>query len=182
MLNLSDIVTANNLLIAALQKYEPNKTFVFAGKTWSTQDLITAFTNENNAIAATTSAKATWLKSTAAAKADRATNDPLRSLLHQAMLVQYGSDAEVLAAFGYKPRKQGIQTPETKVIAAAKQRATRAARGTLGSVERKTIHGALTSAQEFTVSVTPTATPGAPSAPSATAAPSASANGTTTQK
>jgi hypothetical protein len=41
-----------------------------------------------------------------------------------------------LADFGLTPRKVRVLTPEKKAIAAAKAKATRAARGTKGSVQK----------------------------------------------
>jgi hypothetical protein len=160
--SLSSILSVNLKLVAALQKYLPKKTIVLAGKVWAVTDLVTAFTDENHDIAVAASAKAALTKASSAAKADRTANDPLRSALHQAVLVQFGQDPQVLEDFGYKvPRKRGPVSAETKVIAVAKRRATRAARGTLGSRQRQAIHGA---PQELTVSVT--ATPAAAATPS----------------
>jgi hypothetical protein len=183
----SNVLSVNNQLIGALQKYLAKKTIMLAGKTWSTQDLVTAFANENAAIAASASAKATWVKAVATVTEDRATNDALRAALHQAVLVQFGTDPSVLDGFGYKqPGKRGIASPVTKVLAAAKRLATRKARGTLGSKQRKAISGALTTPQQFAVTLTAAgatvvATPVAAEAPAA-ATPVSAPNGTTTQK
>jgi hypothetical protein len=181
----SNVVSANNKVIGGLQKYMPKKTFVIAGKVWSTQDLVQTFTDENGEIAASTNAKAEWVKAAASVKANRAPNEALRAAIHQTVLVQFGADPTVLDAFGYaKPRKATPASPETKIVAAAKRVATRKARGTLGSKQRKALNRALTTPQAFTVSVTPTVTATAAPATSAPAvsAPAVSPNGTTTQK
>jgi hypothetical protein len=180
----SNIVSVNNKLIGALEKYLPKKPLALAGKTWSTPELVAAFTGENNAIAASTSAKAACVAAIATVNEDRATNDVLRAALHQAVLLQFGPDPTVLAAFGYAtPRKRGPASPEAKLIAAAKRAATRKALGTLGSKQRKALRTALVT--PFAVTVTPTATAAAAapavSAPAASA-PGAAPIGTTTQK
>ena len=169
----SKVVSVNNQLIGALQKCG-KKTLVLGGKAWATQDIVAKLTAENTAIAASSSAKAQWVKASATVKADRTANDALRAALHQAVLVQFGADPAVLDAFGYaKPRTRTPASSEAKVIAAAKRLATRKARGTLGSKQRKAIKGALTTPQAFAVTVT---------AAAAAAAPVTAPNGTTTQK
>jgi hypothetical protein len=181
----SKVVSANNKLIGALQKYLPKKTITLAGKAWSTQDLVTAFTDENDAIEASASAKTVWVKAVATVTEDRANNDVLRAALQQAVRVQFGADPSVLGDFGYKHGKRSSASPATNVLAAAKRLATRKARGTLGSKQRKAISGALTTPQQFAVTLTASgatviATPAA-SAPAA-ATPVSALNGTTTQK
>jgi hypothetical protein len=176
----SKVVSANVTIIGALQKYFPKKTITLAGKAWSTQALVTAFTNENNAIATSTTAKTAWVKAVATVTADRATNDVLRAALQQAVRVQFGADPSVLGDFGYPHGKRGGASPVTKVLAAAKRLATRKARGTLGSKQRKAISGALTTPQQF--SVTLTAAGATVTATPAAATPVSAPNGTTTQK
>lgn len=152
------LVSVNRSIIAGLQAYWPEQTLVLAGKTWSTDDLVAALTGENDAIAATSSAKAAWLKATATLQAEALAAQALRAALHQYVLLRFGVDPVVLSAFGYKPpRKRGPSSPAARVIAAAKGLATRRARGTLGRKQRNAVYGALTTPQAFTVSVTPTA-------------------------
>jgi len=62
--------------------------------------------------------------------------------LRQAMMVAFGAKLDTLADFGLAPRKARVQTPDQKIAAAAKAKATREARHTLGKVQRSTITGA----------------------------------------
>jgi hypothetical protein len=55
----------------------------------------------------------------------------------------FGNTSTALGDFGYSPTKApGPKDPVTKVVAAAKARATREARGTMGSREKEQIKGA----------------------------------------
>jgi hypothetical protein len=50
----------------------------------------------------------------------------------------------VLADFGFAPPKAATRTPEEKAAAAAKAKATREARHTLGKSQKKTVKGNVT--------------------------------------
>jgi len=56
----------------------------------------------------------------------------------------YGSAPDVLADFGVHPKARTPLTVEAKAAAAAKSRATRAARHTMGTTQKKAIKGAVT--------------------------------------
>ena len=87
----------------------------------------------------------------------------------------FGNTPDVLADFGVPPKK--APTPpsaETKLAAVAKREATRAARGTKGSVQKKSVKGNVTG-----VVVTPVTAP-APASPQPAAAPATGSNGTGT--
>jgi hypothetical protein len=83
----------------------------------------------------------------------------------------------VLADFGIHPKTRAPLTVEAKAAAAAKREATRTARGTKGSVQKKGIKGAV-----IGVTVTPiTAAPpiATPTSPTAGATSSVTTAGTT---
>jgi hypothetical protein len=80
----------------------------------------------------------------------------------------YGSQPDVLAQFGLQPKK--ARTPATvqaKAAAVAKRAATRAARHTMGSVQKKVVKGDVTGVVVVPVTApAPTvATPSSPTAP-----------------
>ena len=52
------------------------------------------------------------------------------------MTAAFGDSAELLGQYGLKPRKPTVASPATRVAAAAKAKATRAARHTMGSKQR----------------------------------------------
>jgi hypothetical protein len=55
----------------------------------------------------------------------------------------YGTSPDVLADFGLHPKARTPQTVEAKTAAAAKRKATRAARHTMGSKQKKDVKGAV---------------------------------------
>ncbi len=98
----------------------------------------------------------------------------------------FGKSADVLADFGLSPPKaRAPQTAEQKAVAAAKRKATRAARNTMGKNQKKSVKGAVKASLVVTplpvstpTASTPTASaaapapqPAAPVAPAGTATP-----------
>jgi len=70
--------------------------------------------------------------------------------------VTFGNQPDALADFGLAPPKaRAPMTAEQKAVAAAKRKATRVARGTLGKKQKKAVKGAVTA----TLVVTPQAGP-----------------------
>ena len=86
----------------------------------------------------------------------------------QFLRAAFGNQPDVLADFGLVPRKAATPlTVEQKATAAAKRKATRAARNTMGAVQKKSVKGTVTGVTitplAATDSVAPvTATPTAP--------------------
>ncbi|HEY8038591.1 MAG TPA: hypothetical protein VIF15_02305, partial [Polyangiaceae bacterium] len=92
--------------------------------------------------------------------------------------VQFGTQADVLADFGMTPRKAATPlTVEQKAAAAAKRKATRAARGTKGPKAKLGIHGAVTGVVVIPV-VAPPPVVQAPPAPTAVPNTGTAAGGT----
>ena len=166
-------------LIVGIQKHLANGQLTFAGGTFTAaqitselQELVDLRAGVNAARAATTVKVAA---ETAKAPALRA----FMSALVECVKVQFGTQADVIADFGVSPRKAATPlTGEQKAAAAAKSKATRAARGTMSVKAKKGIKGAVTG-----VVVTPIVA-GAPvvqAPPAPTAAPIAgTATGGTT--
>jgi hypothetical protein len=94
--------------------------------------------------------------------------------------VMFGADTAALADFGLTPRKRPIpKTAQQKAVAAAKRKATRSARGTMGPKAKKAVHGNVT-AQLVVTPVAPAPdTPKAPAAP-APVAPAGAPGGAAT--
>jgi hypothetical protein len=132
-------------LIAGIQKHLANAQLAFAGGTFTAaqviselQELVDLRAAVNTARAATTAKVATEVAKTPALRA-------FMSAFVQVVLVQFGTQADVLADFGVPPKK--VATPltvEQKAAASAKRAATRAARGTKSAKAKKGIKGAVT--------------------------------------
>ena len=95
--------------------------------------------------------------------------------VRQAILVAFHGQVDVLADFGLTTRKAVVRTPEQKQEAAAKAKATRAARHTMGKNKKALITGASVSAGAAASppATAPAASPGP--APAAAPAPNAAA-------
>jgi hypothetical protein len=96
------------------------------------------------------STRAAWQ---AAVKADLDEREKSRALVtavRSALQAAFAESPEMLAGYGLKPRKEAVVSPETRVAAAVKARATRAARHTMGSNQKKQVKGNVTG-----VTVTP---------------------------
>jgi hypothetical protein len=91
--------------------------------------------------------------------------------------VTYGTSPDVLADFGMQPKTRAPLTVEAKAAAVAKGSATRAARHTMGSKQKKGIKGAVTGVlvTPITASTPSVTASGSPATP----ATSGGTNGTT---
>jgi hypothetical protein len=142
-----------------------------AGSAFTPADLVKLVQSRIDAANETATTEATW-RSTVAQ--DRALNTALAPVirgLRQYVINVFGETSPALADFGFTPPKHTTRTPEEKVAAAAKARATRAARHTMGSQQKKTVTGAVTGIVVTPVTAAPPAatTPVSPGAPATSA-------------
>ncbi len=146
---------------------------VIGAATIKTADIITVLRARLATSNTVQSTRATWQAAVQADRDERAKTKAYVDGVKQALQVVLSGSIDGLADFGLTARKPRVLTPEQKAVAAARARATRVARGTKGSVQKKAIKGAVTA----TLVVTPVASPPvastAPAAPAAAAAPAA---------
>jgi hypothetical protein len=141
-----------------------------AGTSYKAADIVTVLQARLSTAAAAQSTRASWQNAVKADKDERARTKPFVDGVRQALLVAPSGSIDTLADFGLSPRKVRVITPEQKAIAAAKAQATRKARHTMGSVQKKDVKGSVTA----TLVVTPVAGPASAAAtPAAVAAPAA---------
>jgi hypothetical protein len=146
-------VASNQKVIAGLDKHIGAKSITLAGTTWPVAELKRTLLEENELTVQTNDAYVAWRLLVGALRAKTKANHPVRKNLEQTIRVLHGSDLTVLTVFGYKRRKsRRPSTAEENFIKAAKAKATRKARGTLGSKQRTKIKGAL-SGPTLTVTV-----------------------------
>ena len=150
-------------------------TVVLAGVTLKPSDVVAKLQARLVQAKAVSTAAAAWH---GAVKNDLAAAGQIKPLLataKQALLAAYASQLGVLGDFGLTPRKKAVISPATRTAAALKAKATRAARGTTGHVQKAAIKAPVT--------ITPaTATPvkSTNAAPTVAPASGASAPPTTT--
>lgn len=178
-----DRITADQAMITGLQKFLAQfATLPVAGKNMTLGDIVTVFQNR---IATATAAQTAEAARTAAVKADRderANTAGFVLAVRRIVLGMFAAAPDTLAVFGLKPPKAHKPKVTTKAAAVAKNKATRAARGTVGPKKKLAIKGAVTAdnggtAAPENAAPTPTAaTPAVPAtAPVETPAPAPAA-------
>jgi hypothetical protein len=126
-----------------------------------------------DAASAVATTKAAWLNAVKTYDAIDLQVTVLMRELRNLVIAAFGSSSPKLADFGFKATVRTPLTPAQKVARAAKAKATRVARGTLGKKQKALITGA-TAAAAASSATAPTTTPAATPAP-APAAPAPAA-------
>jgi len=161
-------------VMAGMSKFYGNqRTVRLAGTTYKPADLQKLLQADITSSDAADQAKAAWLKAVNAQMKTRGTTDPVLRAIRHLVLGDHGDSKEavdVLAAFGWSPRKPQKASGDEMVAKANKARATRQARGTKGSRQKKEIKGS--PAETVAVTATPEA-PAAPTTPAASSTPKA---------
>ncbi|HEY1693656.1 MAG TPA: hypothetical protein VGG39_15920 [Polyangiaceae bacterium] len=133
---------ADQKLIDGLNKHAATITvIVIAGVTMATKDIISTLQQRIAASTAAETTRATWQAAVVADEAEREKTRQFISGLRQALLAAFAGQVDALADFGLTPRKAVVLTPDEKVARAAKAKATRAARHTMGKVQKSKITG-----------------------------------------
>jgi hypothetical protein len=148
-------------IIAAIQKYlMALSSILIRGVGYTPAQLITLFQNDIATADAATTAKAALHDAVTAAKTQRATMGPLLVGFRTFVLNQF-KDASIITAFGFSPQKEATRTVADKAVALTKTKATRTARHTMGSKQKKTVTGTST-APAATTPATPATTAAKP--------------------
>jgi hypothetical protein len=127
---------------------------VLASAAVTTKDIVATLQSRIDSRKTVESARAAWRS---AVQADRDLTDktkPFVAALRGSLLASFAGNIETLAKFGLAPRQKAVTTPEVKVAAAAKAKATREARHTVGPKEKTKIKGTVTPTAPATVAST----------------------------
>jgi hypothetical protein len=155
-------------VIAGIQKHLlTTPSLPLAGTAYTPADLVTLIQSRTTQAATVAAASATWHSAVAAEKALNAKLKPILQGLQQYVLNTFGSASPTIADFGYSAPARKAPDPDTLVVAAAKAKATRVARGTLGKVQKQKVKGTVptTAAPAPSASSTPVAPTPAGAAP-----------------
>jgi hypothetical protein len=106
--------------------------------------LIAAFQQFISDAETTKSSYQTWRDDVQAERASELTVAPLRDGLKAILVGRFGKFGTQLTKFGFEPAKMPVRSTVSKTAAAAKAKATRAARGTKGSAQKKLVKGNVT--------------------------------------
>ncbi len=175
--NLSQQQAADDKLTAGLTKHQATlSSFVLGGKTVQVSEVLTTLQSRRNTGATAITARAAWHAAVAADRTQRTQSNPLVANVKQSLHAMFAGSIDTLADFGLTPRKVPVVSPEVKVAAAAKAKATRAARHTQGPKQKAATKGVL---DGVTLTVTaqpePSASPAVPATPPSPAAGSVAA-------
>jgi hypothetical protein len=158
-------------LIDGLNKHSQTiPSLVIGGTSLTTAAIIAILQTRLETATAAQSTRATWQNAVKADKDERVKARGFLLALRQALLVAFGGSIDALADFGLTPRKPRVVTPEKKAAAAAKARATRTARHTMGKNQKAAIKGTVSPTAPATAAP-PAPAPTVPAVPAATVAP-----------
>jgi hypothetical protein len=118
-------------------------TLAIAGTSVTTNSIVTTLQSRMASAKTVLSTRATWQAAVQADIALRDKTNPFVAGLKQAILVAFAGQVDVLADFGLTSRKPRVLTPDAKLAAVTKAKATRAARHTMGSKQKAAIKGAV---------------------------------------
>jgi len=149
--------------------YAPTDTFLMKSGTYTRDDLVTKFQTLVAALESTKSNYQQWRQGIQAERSLELEVEPLRVGVRAVAQTRFGKDGTQLLQFGFPLAKVPVHTPASKVLAAAKAKATREVRGTLTKKEKAALKGTVT-----TVTVGTPAPQAAGNSSSAPVAPEAS--------
>ena len=147
-------------LIAGIEQHvsEPMR---LHGQLVSIKAVVAALQQQIDDIHASDAAHDAWLQAVAKQRTGYSdTVAPLVAAVRAYAVTAFGPTGDEYRALGFEPPRPRVTSPETKVVAAAKARATRKARNTMGSKQRLAITGAVPAEIRVTTG-TPTILPSA---------------------
>jgi hypothetical protein len=168
--NKTSLQTRIRGLVAGTQKHAANGQVSFGSKSYDAATLVKLFQSLADALDAADAARVRWQDALESVRGLRSSVLPIVQGYREWVAVTYAGTPSLLADYGVPPRKvRAPLTAEQKAAAALKRKATRAARGTLGSKQKKGVKGDVAGIEVAplisTVSKPGVAAPGAPTAP-----------------
>jgi hypothetical protein len=155
--NRNDQAAADQSLLDGINKHSATIPAIFiAGAAVPLNDIVTTLQARIEAAKNVQPAKATWLAAVQADRDQHAESATLVAAFKQTLSVFFAGQVQTLADFGLAGRKPTVVSPETRVAAAAKAKATREARHTMGKKQKAKIKGTAPAAAP---EVPPAATP-----------------------
>jgi len=117
----------------------------FGGQSYTPSALVALLQSLGDALAKSSAAESTWHDTLQQERTMRSQVSPVLAAYASWLLATYGSSPAILAEFGLAPRKKRAPLDSTQRAAAvAKGAATRAARHTMGSQQKKAVKGHVT--------------------------------------
>jgi hypothetical protein len=172
-------------LIAGIQKHLPSTTFTIESQSQTTAQVVAVIQARVDKAQAVVDARTALHTAVLANDTQEAQSAPYVRSVRQGVVAMFANSPVILTDFKLVPRKTPAPlTAAEKVIAAAKRKATRIARHTMGSVQKAAVTGTLTGpvtvAQDGTTSTSGSSGASAPPQPATPPAAPATTNGTST--
>ena len=173
------------LIASGVQKDFPSGTAVLGGQTFNLPvDLVKLIQADIDATDAADKARADWTAAVRVQNDSHQKVDPVLRDLKQWVFAQFANAqgaSSTLADFGWSLPKVPVKSSETKTAAAAKAKATRSARHTMGKNQKKDVKGDVQVAVVVTPDggSTPTPTPAPTGGPPPAAGSGGAPTGTT---
>jgi hypothetical protein len=139
--NRTDLVSRVTALVAALANLSVADPMVLGGQKIAKADVIAVLNAFLTAAVARGAARLAFEQSLASERDALAKATALRKLLKSFLESRFGKSGPELASFGFTPAKVGVKTAEQKALAHLRNLATREARKTMGSQQKKAIKG-----------------------------------------
>jgi hypothetical protein len=144
-------------------------TFDILGVSFTRDSLVAKLTTRLAAFDNTATERAAWRTAVEDERQVAAEVNPIRAAFRGILVMKYGKDSPKLLEYGYRPNKTPQKSAAAKTVGAAKAKATRTARHTMGSVQKKAVKGTVAlDATQLEAVVAAGASPTASPAPSPT--------------
>ena len=139
-LSRADRQAIDRKIIAGVSKHI-TKNIVLNGASVSPKDIMNALQSVMSAEDFCDELRARLSEAVKAANTAERSSKELKASLKQYVFAHFGGSSPVLGDFGYSPRKVAQKSVAEKYLTVEKQLATRAARHTMGSQQKASIHG-----------------------------------------
>jgi hypothetical protein len=140
--NRIDRTAADQTLIDGFNKHGASiASMMIGGATTTPKDIVATLQSRIDSAQAALSTRATWRTAIRTDRTVRDTTKTFVSGVKQGLLLAFAGKLDVLADFGLTERASPVISPELRIAAAAKAKATRAARHTMGSKQKSAIKG-----------------------------------------
>jgi hypothetical protein len=134
------LVTRYSTLATAMAAL-PDTEFSLGGKTFAKSSLIALFSAYVTAHQTATGDRQAWRKSVGDATAALEAASPVRALVKTFLQGRLGKTSPELAGYGFEAAKVPKRTVAAKAVGVTKNKATRKARNTMGSRQKKSVKG-----------------------------------------
>jgi hypothetical protein len=145
-MNKSNAERSNNKVISGIEKHVTDpQPITIGGKQYTSDQLKAVFQADIDATNAADAARTQWSDALLKARAARLVAAQTRASLQAYIVGLHGPDAvAVVEDFGFTPRSPSQKSVKVKAEALEKSAATRRARHTMGSQQRKAVKGTVT--------------------------------------